>query len=279
VRADAGENADLFWALRGGGGSFGVVTAIEFRLYPLTDLYGGALFFPVDQAAAVVADWRRWVETVPAELTSAVKVFHFPPFDEIPEPFRGKSFAIVEVAFQGSDAAGDELVQPLRALQPVLDTVGRMPATALTRLHMDPDAPVPYAGDGLLLADVPAEEAARIVSAMGPELLGFELRHLGGAAAQSSPEHGVADRLDAPFAFFTYGMAPTPEAKLAVEAAARRFRESLAHLAAEKTYFNFTERPVDESAFHHEDAASRLRLVRAQHDPGRLFAAGHEVGR
>src|SRR3954468_14559671 len=84
VRADADHNADLFWALRGGGGSFGVVTALEFKLFPLPEVYAGVLFFPLARGAEVLHAWRRWVDDVPEEITSVGRFLQFPPIPDIP---------------------------------------------------------------------------------------------------------------------------------------------------------------------------------------------------
>ena len=75
---------ELFWALRGGGGSFGVVTALEFRLFPIAEVYAGALFFPWERAAEVLHAWREWVETVPDEVTSVGRILQFPPLEAVP---------------------------------------------------------------------------------------------------------------------------------------------------------------------------------------------------
>src|SRR6185295_5504701 len=91
IRADAENRPDLFWALRGGGGSFGVVTALEFSLFPISDVYAGTLFFPLERGTEVLRAWRRWVEDVPEEITSVGRFLQFPPIPDIPEPLRGGS--------------------------------------------------------------------------------------------------------------------------------------------------------------------------------------------
>ena len=85
LRVSATENADLFWALRGGGGNFGVVTAMEIRLYPVTNVYGGNLFYPIEKAKEVYARYRNWIVNVPDELTSSILIMNFPPFPQVPE--------------------------------------------------------------------------------------------------------------------------------------------------------------------------------------------------
>src|SRR5215469_12408682 len=155
VRADAGREPDLFWAVRGGGGSVGVVTALEMRLYPVRELYAGVLFFPIERSAEVLHAWRAWTDTVPDEVTSVGRILRFPPLPEVPEALRGQAFALVEAAYLGDAGAAAELIQPLRRLGPELDTFATIPAPGLQQVHMDPDQPVPGWGDGAFLADLP----------------------------------------------------------------------------------------------------------------------------
>ena len=98
-RVDAGSDPDLFWALRGGAGNFGAVTAIEFELLPIAELYGGALFFDYERAGEVLRAWHEWTATAPESVTSLGRLMQFPPIELIPEMFRGKSYAIVEAVF------------------------------------------------------------------------------------------------------------------------------------------------------------------------------------
>ncbi|HET9186084.1 MAG TPA: FAD-dependent oxidoreductase, partial [Solirubrobacterales bacterium] len=95
-RVDAEADAELFWALRGGGGDFGIVTALEFELLPIAEVFAGALFFPAARAAEILHAWHEWTAGAPDEVTSVGRMLSFPPFPEIPEPMRGKDFAIVE---------------------------------------------------------------------------------------------------------------------------------------------------------------------------------------
>jgi FAD/FMN-containing dehydrogenase len=155
IRVDAHHEPDLFWALRGGGGSVGVVTALEMRLYPVPDVFAGALFFPIERSAEVLHAWRDWTDTVPDEVTSVGRILRVPPLPEVPEVLRGGAFAVVEAACLTDGTRGTDLVQPLRALGPQIDTFATIPATELQHLHMDPEPPVPIVGTGALLADAP----------------------------------------------------------------------------------------------------------------------------
>ncbi len=123
VRADRDNEPDLFWAVRGGGGgAFGVVTAIEFNLFPITEVYAGILWFPVERSAEVLKAWRAWTDGLPEEMTSVGRILQFPPIPEIPEPVRGQSFVVVEAIYAGDEAEGASLLAPLRALEPAMDT-------------------------------------------------------------------------------------------------------------------------------------------------------------
>jgi len=95
IRVSAHENADLFWGIKSGGGNFGIVTSLEFVLYPITYVYGGDLFYPAERAAEVLELYGRWSASLPDEVTSGVAFMNFPPFPEIPEPLRGNSLIAV----------------------------------------------------------------------------------------------------------------------------------------------------------------------------------------
>jgi hypothetical protein len=281
VRADAENEADLFWAVRGGGGSFGVVTAIEFALYPLTEIYAGTLFFAADRGGEVLHAWRDWVDTVPEEVTSVGRYLTFPPIPDVPEPLRGRAFVVVELAYQGGEADGNALVAPLRALQPEMDTTALGPASVLRMLHMDPPKPVPGSGDGMLLADAPAEAIDAMVAVAGPgsgsPLLSVELRHLGGELARPKAGNGALASLDAGFAMFAIGITATPEQAAAVDGHVDVVKDALARWAAGSDYMNFVERPAGSARLFPETTYGRLRRIKAEADPAGLFVANHPI--
>ena len=168
-RVDHEHDAELFWALRGGGGNFGVVTAIEFQLYAIPEIYAGVLFFPWERSSEVLHAWNEWRQTVPDEVTSVGRILQFPPLPELPEELRGQQFAVVEAAYIGDEASGAELLAPLRALGPAMDTFAMVPPVGLAELHMDPPDPLPYTGEGMMLSELPAKAIDAFVAAAGPE--------------------------------------------------------------------------------------------------------------
>src|SRR3954447_18087645 len=186
LRVDRSHHADLFWALRGGGGSFAAVTAIEIELFPIPDVHAGILFFGIERASEVLHAWRDWVDTVPETVTSVGRILRVPPLPEIPEPVRGRNFVIVETMSDDGQAAAEARLAPLRALGPEMDTHAVVPIEALSHLHMDPEHPVPGNGDHRLV-NIDHAGIDALLGAVGPDvespLVSVEMRHLGGAVA------------------------------------------------------------------------------------------------
>ena len=193
VRATANDHADLFWALRGGGGAFGVVTAMEFRLFPYGEVYAGMFLFPFERAAEVLSAWHAWTRTAPEEITTSMRLLHVPPLPELPEFVRGRSIVVIDGAYAGGAARGSAAVAALRALGPELDTWSMLPPAALSHIHMDPEEPMPYVGTGSLLGALDAAALATFAEHVQPgaPLLFAELRHLGGALARTPDGAGA----------------------------------------------------------------------------------------
>ena len=280
-RADAAHEPDLFWAVRGGGGSVGVVTALEMRLYPVRELYAGTLFFPVQRTAEVLHAWRAWTATVPDEVTSLGRILRLPPLPEVPEQLRGRAFALVEAACLGDAGAGAALIQPLRQLGPDRDTFAMIPAPALQQLNMDPDQPVPNQGDGAFLTDFPAAAIDALVAVAGPDasppLASIEVRHLGGALTLPAPSAGAQPKVDANYVMFAGGLTPTPELAAAVRAQVQVVKDALAAWHAGYDYYNFEETPAPASAVLPPASYHRLQKIKADYDPDQAIISAHPV--
>ena len=278
VRADAGHEPDLFWAVRGGGG-VGVVTALEMRLYPVRELYAGDLFFPIQRAAEVLHAWREWTATVPDEVTSIGHLLRLPPLPEVPEPLRGRAFAIIEAACLGDAGTGAELIGPLRRLGPELDTVAMIPAAALGQLNMDPPQPVPGAGDGAFLADFPAAAIDALVAVAGPDAgtppASVEIRHLGGALARPVPGGGAQPSIDAGYLLYAAAAVPTPGLAGPARAHVQAVKDALAPWHASYDYYNFEDTPAPAAAVLPPASFRRLQEIKAAHDPGQVIISAH----
>ena len=278
VRADRDTEPELFWAIRGGGGNVAAVTAIELELFPIAEIYAGALFWPIERAAEILHAWREWIETVPVECESLGRMLQLPDAPFLPDHLRGRSFVLVEVAFIGSEGDGAALVQPLRDLGPEMDAIAMMPTSELSVVNMDPDFPLPYAGDGILLSDLPPAAIDRMVEAfVGSPLLHVEARHLGGAAAIRSPDHGVLDSIDQPFVTFTFGFAPDAEAYAAVERHVELLLGALGPWDSGRRYLNFAESRVDPRSIFPEQNYDRFKRAKATYDPTGMFLANHSI--
>jgi FAD/FMN-containing dehydrogenase len=280
-RVDAENDPDLFWALRGGGGSFGIVTALEIDLYPIAEVYAGVLFFPWERSSEVLHAWLEWTRTVPDDVTSVGRILQFPPLPELPEPLRGQSFVVVEAVVTGDEAYGAKLLDPLRALGPAMDTFAMVAPAEIAELHMDPPTPVPYTGEGMLLGDLPAEAIDGFVAAAGPgsgsPLVSAEIRHVGGALARSAAHHGALDTLDASFLTFAVGMVLDEESYRASRERLAVVRSALAPYDTGRQYLNFTEAETDPARFFAPGAYLRLRQVKARVDPENVFRSNHPI--
>jgi UDP-N-acetylenolpyruvoylglucosamine reductase len=280
-RVDADSDPELFWALRGGGGDFAIVTAVEFELLPAPEVFAGALFFPVERAAEVLHAWHEWTATTPAEITSIGRLMSFPPLPEMPDPLRGKDFVIVEAVALLGETEATEVLAPLRDLGgAAMDTFAVQPPAGVSGLHMDPPEPVPYAGYGMLLDELPGAAIDALLAAIGPDsdskLLSVELRHDGGAMAEGDPSHGAMDTLPGEFLMFGVGIVPEPAAKAPTLEWLAAMREAMAPWDAGR-YLNFADEPEDIGVAFPPATVERLRAAKSKYDPENLFHASHPV--
>ncbi|HEV2770257.1 MAG TPA: FAD-binding oxidoreductase, partial [Solirubrobacteraceae bacterium] len=270
-RVDADHDPDLFWALRGGGGSFAAVTALEFELFPIAEIYAGAMLWPAEQASEVMHAWREWTQTVPEDVTTSARILQFPPLSEVPEPMRGRAFVVIDGAVAGDPQQARELVEPLRALGPQMDTFATLPAPALQQIHMDPEDPMPGHSDHTMLRALPPAALDALLEvadpATGSPLLMVELRHLGGALGRVPEDAGALGAFNGEYLFFAGGIPMDPGVTAALEAHFALTRAALAPYQSGSVYLNFTEQPVDTATIYRPDAYRRLREVKAAYDP------------
>ena len=282
-RIDHDNETDLFWAVRGGGGNYGVVTALEFELFPVAELYAGSLFFPFERASEVMHTWHDFVAAgLPDEVTTVGRLMQFPPIEEVPEMVRGKSFAILQAAYLGGEREGAELLRPLTELGPAMNTFAMVEPNALGYLAMDPEEPMPYVGSARLVSDVTSGGIDAFVGASGPgsgsELANVELRSLGGALGRRAPGAGARATLDGDYLVFAVGGVFDPDAFGEVQRQAEAVTEAMAPWDAGTRYLNFEERDgVDAQVFFDTDTWRLLHALRTHWDPNSLFLANHEI--
>jgi FAD/FMN-containing dehydrogenase len=281
VRVDAENDPDLFWAVRGGGGGFGVVTAMEFRLVPVSEVHAGWLIWPWDRSAEILAAWSAWCDDVPDEVTSVGRLLQVPPLPDVPEPLRGAKIVVVEACILAPRVEADRLLEPLRALGPQMDTFADMPAAALPALHQDPPEPVPGIADGGLLDTFPADAADALVAVAGPgsgsALLSVEVRHLGGALDRIPDGAGALAYLDGGFALFAVGLPMDPGMVVAIDRDVDRVIAAMERYGFGRRYLNFAERPTDVRAAYDRSVVERLTAIRDRVDPGRILRPNHDI--
>ena len=244
IRCDHVHEPELFWALRGGGGSFGIVTAIEFAVHPVSELYAGALFFCFDRATEVLGAWHELLREFPDEMMSQGTILHFPDLPFVPEPVRGGSFAIIIAAFTGTEDEGRRLLAPIRDLGPTMDTFAMVAPAALGELSMDPPEPLPYMSTHDSLAGLAPQTIEELVAAAGPRsgLVGLQLRHLGGALHRVPA--GAGARATLAGSFVAYGVGLVADAESA--ALVRSSLGAITHACAPhrvRGYPSFVEQP------------------------------------
>lgn len=279
---DADNDPDLFWALRGGGGGYALVSALHVDLLDLAEVYAGALVFPAEVGADAVRTYRDWAATVPDEITTVVRFVTPPPIPDVPEPIRGRPLLTIDGACIGTKEEGEAAIAPLREIgETIMDTFAWMPTAGLSRIHMDPEQPVPGVGDGGLVSELPDDAIEAWVGVAGPEsgspLLLSELRHIGGALGRAPENAGALEKLDAGFAMYSIGMPMTPELAEAIPEHLRRTEEAMSPWGGGGRYFNFTESPCDVDAILPAETCERLAEVKRHWDPDEMIVANHLV--
>ncbi|GIE76888.1 FAD-linked oxidase [Actinoplanes philippinensis] len=277
---------DLFWALRGGKGNFGVVVAIEFTLFPIRAFYGGGIFFPGELAGDVLHLFREWSRDLPEEMSASVGLLHLPPAPFVPEPLRDRLVAHLRITHLGSPSDGAVLVQPFRELgTPIIDTVGLLPYAAIASVHSDPVDPLPLYEHGALLRELPKEAVDTILELAGPDaaspLVLAEIRHMGGALSRA-PEtpSAVGNRDDTLYNVFLVAAGGPPDAA-ALHAYEQRLIDALAPWSTGRRYLNFMfagdASPQAAALAFAPESWDRLVAVKRRYDPANLFRINHNI--
>ncbi|WP_103336782.1 FAD-binding oxidoreductase [Amycolatopsis sp. CA-126428] len=274
-RAEPG--SDLFWALRGGRDGFGVVTAMEFGLLPVSDLYGGSLTFDSADVPAVLRAWRTWSAAAPDTLTTSLAVIQYPDLPMVPEPVRGRHIAQVRIAYLGED--GDDLVAPLRAVAPALaDTLRPMPYTESGSIAAEPRQPHGYHGTNATVSQLNDAMLDAIVEHAGPGAAAppvLIIDRLGGALARTPETPGVGWDRSAEFVVRALSMVGD-DGVAAVRSAHAKLFDALAPWTTGRllpfVYGEHAPAEIAESVFPAADLR-RLRELRSRYDAGNVFKA------
>jgi FAD/FMN-containing dehydrogenase len=277
-RVDAGTDAELFRVLRGGGGGFGIVTAVEIGLFPVDTVRTGAAFWPASHAAEIVRRWYEWTLTAPEAASTSLRIMNLPPAPGRPAAISSGPVVCLDGAITGSEAGAvyEDLFGPLLAVaRPVHDTWHEGGPDAVPRTHLDPPGPVFSVGDHLVLGELGPDGVAEFLrvagEGSGSPLLVAELRQLGGALGVPDATGGLLNHVAGRFAYQCIGSAVTPEATAAALERAAVIRAALAPWDTGRTVPGFVaartqpQRHLDPDQI---DAADRVRL---RVDPDALF--------
>jgi FAD/FMN-containing dehydrogenase len=277
------ENADLFWALRGGGGNFGVVTSFEYRLHPVGPLVlGGAAFFLWNRAREVTDFYVDYVKDLPDELTTALFYWSAPPAPFLPQSIHGQKVAIIAACYAGAVDAGEKVVAPIRALRPTVDILAPLPYTALQSMF-DPLFPKG------IYSYSKSDYFDKIPSAMVDNMIMWaerrptplsltHLNHFGGAMARVANDATPFAQRDATFAFSQDAFWDKPEHTAANVQWVKDCWQAMRAYSPRGAYINFMadegEDRVHESYRGNYD---RLVQIKRKYDATNLFRLNQNI--
>jgi FAD/FMN-containing dehydrogenase len=283
VTASEDDNADLFWAIRGGSGNFGVVTSLEFRLYPLKEVYGGPMFFELKDAGALLRFYREFIADAPEQFGGFPAFQIAPPLPFIPENRHGEPFVAFVTCWAGPLEEGERIVARIREVGPVVaEHVGPMPYPALNSAF---DALVPAGLQHYWKANFVRELTDDAIAAHlehGPKLPAVNstvhIYPINGAAQRVAQDATAFGHREARFATVIAGMWPDPADNAASIKWVRDYADATAPYSEEGGYINFMAGD-DQARVRPNYGANydRLVAVKRRHDPDNLFRVNQNI--
>jgi FAD/FMN-containing dehydrogenase len=284
VRASTDENSDLFWALRGGGGNFGIVTEFEFMLHPVgPDVLAGLIVYPYSEAKTVLQKLRAFLDSAPPNLNVWTVIRQAPPLPFLPADIHGKEVVVLPIFYSGDPEEGKKLIAPLRTFgTPCGEHIGVQPYTAWQQAFdplLTPGARNYWKShnfsalpDGVF--DTVLEYASRLPSPHCEIFIG----RLGGAAARVAPDAMAYGNRDANYVMNVHGRWETPQEDAACIAWARDFFRATAQYATGGVYVNFmTDDGTDRIASAYGSNYARLTQIKAAYDPKNVFCVNQNI--
>jgi len=280
------ENEDIFWGLRGGGGNFGIVTAMNIQLYPVTTVYGGNLYYPIADAKAVIARYREWIKTAPTELTSAFTLMNYPPIPEMPDFLRGQSYIQVRGCYCGDVEDGMALLAFWREWRtPVVDDFKEMSFSEVGKISNDPVDPLPGLSSGAWLADLSDETIDIITNAVVPQdappvLTFLEVRHAGGNIIGNQVDTTAYSHRHETLSMQMIAVTPDSDSRRHAESYIADVKHELGHHLTGNVYMNFLEgeeaRQSARKAFN-TLSYEKLQSLKAKIDPNNQFRHSFDI--
>jgi FAD/FMN-containing dehydrogenase len=285
VTASEEENAELFWAIRGGGGNFGVVTEFEFRLHELgPTVLAGLTLWPLDRAGEIMRAWRDYADEAPDELSTACIVVTAPPEPFVPDYMQGKPALGIAVMYVGDPEEGMTVVRPLRDLGPAVDHVQPMPYTAF-QAALDPLAPhgmrsywrgeyMSHLPDAAI--DTFLEHAPTLTAAAAP-LSQAVIFRIGQAVTAVAEDATAFSHRESTYLFHPISMWADPADDERLIAANRGFADAMRRFGTGGAYLNFTPEPDRVRGAYGETKYARLVAAKDTYDPDNLFRLNQNI--
>ncbi|WP_433377855.1 FAD-binding oxidoreductase [Streptosporangium sp. CA-115845] len=267
ARVTADSDAELFWALRGGGGDFALVTAVEFDLHPAPALYGGRMLWPAAQAPAVLEAFRQITAQAPDELTLWADLLNFPG---------SPALVAVDATYLGDAAEGRALLGSLDRIDDLItDSRDVLPVADLGSITAEPTTPGPGLSRGELLTQLDDVAVKSLLSAPIDPLLSVQIRHLGGALARPSDSpHGA---LIEPYSLYLFGVPATREAAAGIRARQQEITNALAPSVSGRKPFTYLAPGETSATAFGPVAIDRLRKIKQHRDPDGVFRSNYPV--
>jgi FAD/FMN-containing dehydrogenase len=286
LRVNDQNHADLFWGLRGGGGNFGIVTSFELDLYPVKEIFGGFIAYPLAQGKPALSVYAQWTKAVPDTLTSAVRLVHYPAAPVIPEPLRGVSAVAIMACSTGSTADGEDIIKPLRSIgTPLLDTFKPMPYSQIATIASDPPEAPPLftVSNGGGLRDLSSDVIDALLRIAGDPAAGIfvvEARHAGGALARQ-PDDAMPFSFRSPWFISAFAAAPTPHVLEGGRRSIAALFEALKPALTGEVLINGLDAgntgPHLVRAGYSEENYRKLVALKDKYDPANVFRFTHNI--
>ncbi|WP_019447232.1 FAD-binding oxidoreductase [Cupriavidus sp. BIS7] len=283
VNASSSENADLFWALRGGGGNFGVVTSFEFKAHPVATVYGGPMLWPMDQARELMKWWREFILTAPEDINGWFGFVTVPPGPPFPEAVHLQKMCAVVWCYTGPLDQAEDRFRPIRdAMPPAVDFAGPIPWPVLQSMF-----------DGLYPPGLQWYWKADFVSDLSDKAIDLHLKYahqlpsmhstmhlypINGAAHRAGPGDTAFSYRDANFASVIVGVDPDPANNDRIVQWAKDYWLALHPHSAGGGYINMMmDEGNDNVKAAYRDNYPRLAEIKRKYDPANLFRVNQNI--